>query len=471
MRRRRRFFAHWENQLGLLLVFVFLFGAIFAPVISPQDKKEPGAFKRVGRITDLYPHPPSEKAILGTLPGQYDVFHTLVWGMRSALMFGLFVAVGSFLIGTFWGSVSGYAGGFLNSLMMRVADAFLTFPPIVGVVFFQQLIGMSINAMGGMFYFNVGVLGKVMYFAEEPTPLMAFLSRVDPVMIILVLFSWVPYARLVNSIVLTLKQTEYVQAARVLGGSSLWIIRRHLLPNSIGPALVLGARDVGSAVILQATITFIGLGGTSPWGTLLARGNSFVLGAGGSLLTYWWVYLPVTLTVILFGVSWNLIGDGLNDVLTLTSPDEYFTRSPSKELKVEQDQPSPENKSALAATLPQPDGFPGKQAPQVACSEIRTTLASGVDRVLHEARKNVAEGDLPRALHAYNHLIRHNRQINDILPDLAQLVKRFARDPRVWQILGEALDRAGDSDHAAKSYEQARKLMHDVVSFYTPADH
>ncbi|HSA99190.1 MAG TPA: ABC transporter permease, partial [Anaerolineales bacterium] len=339
MRRRRRFFAHWENQLGLLLVFVFLFGAIFAPVISPQDKKEPGAFKRVGRVTDLYPQPPSEKAILGTLPGQYDVFHTLVWGMRNALMFGLLVAVGSFLIGIFWGSVSGYTGGFLNSLMMRVADAFLTLPPIVGVVFLQQLIGMSINAMGGTFYFNIGTLGKVMYFVEEPTPLMAFLSKVDPVLIILILFSWVPYARLVNSIVLTLKQTEYVQAARVLGGSSLWIIHRHLLPNSIGPALVLAARDVGSAVILQATITFIGLGGTSPWGTLLAMGNNFVLGARGNLLTYWWVYLPVTLAVILFGVSWNLIGDGLNDVLTLTSSGEYFSRSYSNELKMEQGQP------------------------------------------------------------------------------------------------------------------------------------
>ncbi|HSB01012.1 MAG TPA: tetratricopeptide repeat protein, partial [Anaerolineales bacterium] len=90
------------------------------------------------------------------------------------------------------------------------------------------------------------------------------------------------------------------------------------------------------------------------------------------------------------------------------------------------------------------------------------------DRVLSEARKNVADGDLPRALHAYNHLIQHNRLIDDILPELAQLVKKFSRDPQAWRTLGDALDRAGDVDHAAKSYEQARKLMHDIVSPHIP---
>ncbi len=114
---------------------------------------------------------------------------------------------------------------------------------------------------------------------------------------------------------LTLKGTDYIQAARALGGNSSWVIRRHLIPNSIAPAIVLGARDVGGAVILQATITFIGLGGASPWGTLLSMGRNFVIGPGGSLLTHWWVFLPATLAVILFGVSWNLIGDGLNDLL------------------------------------------------------------------------------------------------------------------------------------------------------------
>lgn len=315
MRQWRRFFSHWENWCGLLLLLVFLAGAVAAPVISPADAAKPGPFKQVGRASDFRPHPPSEEAILGTMPGQYDVFHTLIWGMRDAMIFGLLVALGSFLIGVSFGSVSGYAGGFVNGLMMRTADAFLTFPPIAGVVFLQQLVWISITSVGGLYYFDTLFYGRILSLETSPTPLVALLTKIDPLMISLILFSWVPYARLVNSIVLTLKGTDFIQAARALGASSSWVVRRHLMPNSIGPAVVLASRDVGSAVILQATFTFIGLGGLSPWGTLLSMGRNFVLGPGGSLLTHWWVFLPVTLAVILFGLSWNLIGDGLNEVL------------------------------------------------------------------------------------------------------------------------------------------------------------
>lgn len=451
MRRGRRFLIHWENGLGLFLILIFLFGALFAPVISPVDAKEPGPFKHIGRGIDLTPRPPSKDAILGTLPGQYDVFHTLIWGMRGAMVFGLLVAIGSFSFGVFFGSVAAYAGSLINSLMMRVADAFLTFPTLAGVVFVQQLLGMWVNAMGGTFYFNIGTLGKVIYFNSEPTPLMNFLvNKLDPVMVILILFSWVPYARLVNSIVLTLKATDYVQAARALGGNSLWVIRRHLIPNSIGPALVLGARDVGSAVILQATITFIGLGGTSAWGTLLSMGRNYVLGARGSLLIHWWVYLPVTLAVILFGVAWNLVGDGLNDVLTLSSHSELPGLADSSESDGEPVQPSSVEK-------------PFSSTPQVIMSSTQDSKnaipKNRIDPMLSEARKNVSSDDLPRAIHAYQHLIRRNRSVQEIVPDLAQLIKKHPRDPQVWQLLGDALACTGDREHAEQSYAQSRKLM------------
>jgi peptide/nickel transport system permease protein len=123
-----------------------------------------------------------------------------------------------------------------------------------------------------------------------------------------------PYARLVNSIVLTLRRTDFVQAARALGGSPLWVMRRHLLPNSIAPAMVLAARDVGGVVLLQATLTFINIGGDSVWGIMLAQGRNWVIGPGGNLLTYWWVFIPPTLAVMLFGIAWNMFGDGLSDV-------------------------------------------------------------------------------------------------------------------------------------------------------------
>jgi len=117
-----------------------------------------------------------------------------------------------------------------------------------------------------------------------------------------------------NTVVLRIKQTQYIQASRALGAGHSTIIFRHLIPNSITPVLVLAARDVGGMVLLQATFTFIGLGGESLWGNLLVWGRDYIITPGG-LLTYWWVFLPATLALVLFGIGWNLLGDGLNDLL------------------------------------------------------------------------------------------------------------------------------------------------------------
>lgn len=315
MRRIKRFFSNWQNWLGMLIVLFFMTVAIFAPLLSQPNKTTQGAFKKVGRSSDFTPHPPSEDAILGTLPGQIDVFHALVWGARDAMIFGLSVAVGAFLFGSVYGAISGYAGGTVNNVMIRIADAFLTFPVLAGVVFLQQLVAVTIESLGGIYWFNAYYFGKVIDFQFTPPAFAVFLMKVDPILICLILFSWMPIARLVNTMVITLKRTEFIQAARALGGSPFWIIRRHLLPNSIGPAIVLAARDVGSSVILQATITFIGLGGASPWGILLSLGRNWVIGPGGNLLAAWWVFLPVTFAIIFFGIGWNLIGDGLTEAL------------------------------------------------------------------------------------------------------------------------------------------------------------
>ena len=327
MRRLRIFLSHWQNWLGLLLILFFTIVASTAPLLSQPNSTTEGAFKKVGRSSDLTPHPPSEGIILGTLPGQFDVFHALVWGTRDAMVFGLSVALGAFLFGSLFGAVSGYAGGAVNNVMMRITDAFLTFPVLAGVVFLQQLVAMTIESMGGIYWFNIGTFGKVVDFQFAPPPFAVFLLKVDPILISLVIFSWMPFARIVNTMVITLKNAEFVQAGRSLGGGSWWIVRRHLLPNAIGPAFVLATRDVGSSVILQATITFIGLGGASPWGVLLSLGRNWVIGPGGDLFAAWWVFLPVTLAIILFGLGWNLIGDGLTEALDPTATLAKWTRS------------------------------------------------------------------------------------------------------------------------------------------------
>lgn len=313
MKRLRRFFSRWQNCFATLLILLFVGVAVAAPFLSPDDPKQPGPFMRVGRATQGEPQPPDENTVLGMLPHGIDVYHALVWGSRDALQFGLIVTVSTALFGIFYGALSGVVSQRISSLLMNIADSLLAFPAIAGVVFLQQLYAATITALGG--YYFISPQGMFIEIRGPVTLIQTLLETVNPLMLSLIVFSWMPYARLVNSIVLTLRQTDFVQAARALGGSPFWVIRRHLLPNSIAPAMVLAARDVGGVVLLQATLTFINIGGGSVWGSMLAQARNWVIGPGGNLLSYWWVFLPPTLAVILFGIAWNMFGDGLSDIL------------------------------------------------------------------------------------------------------------------------------------------------------------
>ncbi len=153
-------------------------------------------------------------------------------------------------------------------------------------------------------------------FEELTATQQAFVDLgLDPVLLTLILFSWMPYARITSANVVQLKQTEYVEAARSIGVRRRRIIGRHLLPNALSPVFVLGARDVGAMVILATAFTFIGLGASTEWGHMLVISRDYIIGLGGNPLTYWWAFVPTTLALIFFGVGWNLLGDGLNTVL------------------------------------------------------------------------------------------------------------------------------------------------------------
>jgi peptide/nickel transport system permease protein len=311
----KRFSSHWQNWIGFLLVSLFIIVALAAPWISPNNPKSPGPFMKVAgfRVSDLTPHPPGVGIPLGTLPGQSDVFHALVWGTRDALSFGLKVVILAAFFGMLLGAIAGYAGGFLNNILMRITDAFLAFPVIAGVVFINQLWFSAMVAAGGIFssYRNEWLQGP----ASPISAILNLFKTIDPLVVVLVLFSWMAYARITNAVVASLKQAEFVQAARAIGARPSRIIFRHLLPNSLTPSIVLAARDVGAMVILQATFTFIGLGGSSVWGQVLVLGKDWVLGPGGGIFKYWWVYIPATLALVLFGIGWNLLGDGLSELL------------------------------------------------------------------------------------------------------------------------------------------------------------
>ena len=299
MRRVGRFLRSGQVLVALVIIGFFVVVAILAPWLAPPDDPDsPGGTRVVGKSYDFLPHAPNEEALLGTAPGQLDIYYSLVWGTRSALAFGLTVAVSTALFGILLGAFSGYVGGAIHGLIMRVTDAFLAFPVIAGLWLLRQ------------------VLMPATPFGELNAIQQAFFDLgLDPVLLTLILFSWMPYARLTSANVVQLKQTEFVEAARSIGARKRRIIGRHLLPNALSPVIVLGARDVGAMVILATAFTFIGLGASTEWGQLLVISRDYIIGLGGNPLTYWWVFVPTTLALIFFGIGWNLLGDGLNTVL------------------------------------------------------------------------------------------------------------------------------------------------------------
>jgi peptide/nickel transport system permease protein len=309
MRDPGRFFRSWPNLLGLTIVGFFVCVAVAAPLLAPPAEGVDGVsmYKRAGRSTDRTPHPPSPDALLGTVPGQLDVFYSLVWGTRHAMRFGLVVALCTGFLGVVVGAVSGYAGGTVGRVLLRITDGFLALPVVVGVGIFRQV----------MFLDETSLLGPVAHRVVR-------LVGSDYTLLAFILFSWMPYARVINASVARLREVDYVLAARSLGVRAPRVVFRHLLPNAIAPAIVLVARDIGAMVLLGAALAFMGIGSDSPWGQLAAVGRDYVIGAYGNLLGTWWAFVPVTLVLILFGVGWNLLGDGLNDLL---DPRYYSRRS------------------------------------------------------------------------------------------------------------------------------------------------
>jgi peptide/nickel transport system permease protein len=316
-RKTGRFFQRWQNVLGVILILVFVIIAISADWITPSsDMYWAGELTWENDIYKVKPHPPAPETPLGTLPTrvnarQIDIFTALVHGSRTAMKFGLLAALITGIFGVIVGTTAGWYGGWINDTLMRISDALLALPVLVGVVVLQQVISV-ISGEGYRFW----------YFVESWKPISpisslvaSFLTRIDPTLIAIILFSWMPYARMSNNIVLRNKQLGYIQASKSLGASSLRIMFKHLIPNSISPTVVLLSKDIGSFVLLQAYFTFIGLKSTSEWGEVMVYARDYLVGLGGNFVSNWWVFLPITLALILFSVGWNLLGDGLNDML------------------------------------------------------------------------------------------------------------------------------------------------------------
>lgn len=290
--------------VGFILIALFVLIAIFAPVIAPSSGRDPYKIPRDGFKAQPQPmgsewrvRPPplpfwwkpimgTDKwvHIFGTAQGQYDVFYGVIWGTRTAFKTGMIVVVATFLIGVVIGSVSAYYGGLVDNVIMRIVDIFLTLPFILAALILAAVI----------------------------TP--RFGRSLLPAIIALITFGWMGYARVVRGDILSIKERDYVMAARVIGVKDSRILFKHIIPNAIFPTLVLASLGIGDVVLGFAALSFLGIGtdiGYADWGQVLSFARNWII----SLDEYWYIIVWPGLTLVLFVMGWNLVGDALRDVL------------------------------------------------------------------------------------------------------------------------------------------------------------
>ena len=270
------------------IAFVCVFCSIFAGWVSPHnpfglaslelsDARLPHAWQEGGRLTYL----------LGTDDQGRDILSALIYGARISLVVGIVSVILSVLAGVALGLVAGFKGGWIDTFLMRVCDVMLSFPAI--------LVALLIAGVG-----------RAMFPAAHESVAFGVL------IIAISLTGWVQYARTVRGSTMVERGKEYVQAARVTGVSPLRIMTRHVLPNVTGPVLVLATIQVATAIITEATLSFLGVGvpPTSPsLGTLIRVGNDYLFSGE------WWITIFPGVMLVLIALSVNLLGDWLRDAL------------------------------------------------------------------------------------------------------------------------------------------------------------
>ena len=265
----RRLLANKAAVAGGIILLVLIFLAIFAPWIAPHSYSY--------QNLELGAQPPSSDFLLGTDTLGRDLFSRILYGARVSLLVG-FVATGvALVIGVSWGIVAGYFGGRVDSVIMRIVDVLYGLPFIIFIILLMVIFGRNI-------WLLFGAIGAV---------------------------EWLTMARIVRGQVLTIKNQEYVLAAQAMGVTNMQMFRKHIFPNILGPIAVYATLTIPQVMLLEAFLSFLGLGIQPPmssWGTLIRYGVE-------SMEEYSWllIYPGLTFTITLFAL--NFFGDGLRDAL------------------------------------------------------------------------------------------------------------------------------------------------------------
>jgi peptide/nickel transport system permease protein len=271
--------------VGLIIVIAMILLAIFAPMLAPpRPNTDP---MQIPRDYELPKPPGAAGHMLGTGLLGADIYYGIIWGSRTSITISIFVVLTATIIGLFLGAISGYYGGAIDEILMRVTDVFLSIPGLI--------LAMAVAAV---------------------------LTRsLENIMLALTVVWWPPYARLVRGQVLSVRESTFVEAARAVGAKKSRILFRHIVPNSLAPIIVNMTMDFGVVVLVAAGLSYIGFGapaGSAEWGKMVSDGQEWFLSTttyNGQEYNPWWMVTFPGLMIFMFVMGFNLLGDGLRDIM------------------------------------------------------------------------------------------------------------------------------------------------------------
>lgn len=260
--------SNYLFTLGLIICLFWIIMAILAPVAAPYDP--------IAQDLTMRLQSPSAAHLFGTDNFGRDIFSRVIYGGRYSLLAGCLTVLIAGMIGTLYGAIAGYVGGWVDNVMMRFSEMILSFPSLI--------LAMIINAVLGSNLFNT--------------------------MFALVIVAWPSYARVMRSVVLSVRENEYVTASEALGASGFRILMKEIIPNSITSVLIMATTDIGNQILMFSTLSFLGLGSAPPtpeWGMMVSDGVDY--------FNKFWVAGFPGLAIFTMAVGANFIGDGLRDLL------------------------------------------------------------------------------------------------------------------------------------------------------------
>ena len=267
----RRFSENWLAVLGLMIILALVLVAIFADFLAPHSAT-------IGNLAGARLQPPGSPGfLLGTDDQGRDILSRLIVGSRITLAVVALVAIIAAPVGLLIGTVSGFAGGYVDAILMRITDIFLAFPKLILALAFVAALGPGI----------------------------------ENAVIAIALTSWPPYARLARAETLGVRNSDYIAAVRLMGASPARIVVRHIMPMCLSSLIVRVTLDMAGIILTAAGLGFLGLGAQPPmpeWGTMIASGRRFIL-------DQWWVATMPGIAILIVSLGFNLLGDGLRDAL------------------------------------------------------------------------------------------------------------------------------------------------------------